>query len=115
MRGNIPDWGGGDYRDIISGADAMVARGIADNDKLAVSGWSYGGYMTSWVVSQTSKFKAALDANAHKAQIDADSKVGDDAGISGTPAFVINGYFVSGAQPFPKFKKLIDRALAEAK
>jgi protein-disulfide isomerase len=61
------------------------------------------------------KFKSALDNNAHKAQIDADSKVGDDAGISGTPAFVINGYFVSGAQPFPKFKKLIDRALAEAK
>jgi len=61
MRGNIPDWGGGDYRDIISGADAMVARGIADGDKLAVSGWSYGGYMTSWVVSQTSKFKAAME------------------------------------------------------
>ena len=61
------------------------------------------------------KFKSALDNNAHKAQIDADSKVGDDAGISGTPAFVINGYFVSGAQPFPKFKKLIDRALAESK
>ena len=61
MRGNIPDWGGGDYRDIISGADAMVARGIADGEKLAVSGWSYGGYMTSWVVSQTSKFKAAME------------------------------------------------------
>jgi protein-disulfide isomerase len=61
------------------------------------------------------KFKTALDSDAHKAQIDADSKVGDDAGISGTPAFVINGYFVSGAMPFPTFKKLIDRALAEAK
>jgi protein-disulfide isomerase len=61
------------------------------------------------------KFKSALDNNAHKAQVDADSKIADDAGISGTPAFVINGYFLSGAQPFPKFKKLIDRALAEAK
>ena len=61
------------------------------------------------------KFKSALDNNAHKALIDADSKVADDAGISGTPAFVINGYFVSGAQPFPKFKKLIDRAMAESK
>jgi protein-disulfide isomerase len=61
------------------------------------------------------KFKTALDSNAHKAQIDSDSKVGDDAGINGTPAFVINGYFVNGAQPFPKFKKLIDRALAESK
>jgi protein-disulfide isomerase len=61
------------------------------------------------------KFKKALDDHSHKAVIDADSKVGDDAGISGTPAFVINGYFISGAQPFPKFKKVIDRALKEAK
>lgn len=61
------------------------------------------------------KFKAALDARTHKAVIDAESKVADDAGISGTPAFVINGYFINGAQPYPKFKKLIERALAEAK
>jgi dipeptidyl aminopeptidase/acylaminoacyl peptidase len=61
MRGNVPDWGGGDYRDIMSGAEAMVTRGIADGDKLAVTGWSYGGYMTSWVVSQTSRFKAAME------------------------------------------------------
>jgi protein-disulfide isomerase len=61
------------------------------------------------------KFKSALDNDSHKAEIEADSKIADDAGISGTPAFVINGYFVSGAQPFPKFKKLIDRALAEAR
>ncbi|HEU4412744.1 MAG TPA: thioredoxin domain-containing protein [Polyangiaceae bacterium] len=61
------------------------------------------------------KFKKALDEHTHKAVVDADSKVADDAGISGTPAFVINGYFISGAQPFGKFKKVIDRALAEAK
>lgn len=61
------------------------------------------------------KFRAALDTRAHKAAVEADSKIADAAGISGTPAFVINGYFVSGAQPFAKFKKVIDRALAEAK
>lgn len=61
------------------------------------------------------KFKAALDSGVHKAAIDADDKAGTDIGISGTPAFVINGYYVSGAQPYQKFKKLIDRALAEAK
>jgi dipeptidyl aminopeptidase/acylaminoacyl peptidase len=60
MKGNIPDWGGGDYRDLMTGVDAMVARGIADSSKLAVSGWSYGGYMTAWVVSQTTRFKAAM-------------------------------------------------------
>ena len=61
------------------------------------------------------KFKAALDSRVHKAAVDADDKVGTDLGISGTPAFLINGYYVSGAQPFPKFKKLIDKAMAEAK
>jgi dipeptidyl aminopeptidase/acylaminoacyl peptidase len=59
MRGNILDWGGGDYRDIMTGVDAIVARGIADSAKLAVAGWSYGGYMTSWIISQTTRFKAA--------------------------------------------------------
>ena len=61
------------------------------------------------------KFKAALDNRTHKGAIEADDKAGTDLGISGTPAFLINGYYVSGAQPFQKFKKLIDRALAEAK
>jgi len=60
------------------------------------------------------KFKAALDSNAHKAKLDADSKIGNDAGINGTPAFVINGYYLSGAQPDAAFKKLINRALKEA-
>ncbi|MEO6447297.1 MAG: S9 family peptidase [Gemmatimonadaceae bacterium] len=60
MRGNIKDWGGGDYRDIMSGVDALVKRGLADSDRLAVTGWSYGGYMTGWVVSQTGRFKAAM-------------------------------------------------------
>ncbi len=61
------------------------------------------------------KFKAALDSRQHKARVDADMKAGNDAGISGTPAIVINQYFVSGAQPFPSFKKLIELALKEAK
>ncbi len=60
------------------------------------------------------KFKAALDSGKHKAKVDADTKLGNDAGINGTPAFVINGYYLSGAQPATAFKKLINRALKEA-
>jgi len=60
------------------------------------------------------KFKAAIDNNKHKAKIDADAEIGNKAGINGTPAFVINGYYVSGAQPESAFKKLINRALKEA-
>lgn len=56
---NKTDWGGGDYRDIMSGVDALIAKGIADAQKLGVMGWSYGGYMTSWIVTQTKRFKAA--------------------------------------------------------
>jgi protein-disulfide isomerase len=61
------------------------------------------------------KWKAALDSQSLKPEVDADAKAGNQAGISGTPAFLINGYFINGAQPYAKFRKVIDRALAEAK
>jgi dipeptidyl aminopeptidase/acylaminoacyl peptidase len=60
LRANINDWGGGDYRDIMTGVDALIARGIADPGRLAHIGWSYGGYMTAWVITQTSRFRAAM-------------------------------------------------------
>lgn len=61
------------------------------------------------------KFKSALDSQKHKARVDKDAEVGNKAGVSGTPSFVINGYYISGAQPFGAFKKVINRALKEAK
>ncbi len=59
------------------------------------------------------KWKTALDTQSHKAEVDADAKLANDNGISGTPAFLVNGYFINGAQPYEKFKKTIDRALSE--
>ena len=56
---NFNDWGGGDYQDLMSGVDHVIAMGVADPNKLAVMGWSYGGYMTNWVVTQTNRFKCA--------------------------------------------------------
>lgn len=61
------------------------------------------------------KFKAALDAGTHKEFVESEVKTSDKIGIRGTPGFVINGYFLSGAQPYAKFKKLIKLALKEAK
>lgn len=58
-KANLLDWGGGDYRDIMSGIDALVAREIADPAKLGIMGRSYGGYMTAWIISQTDRFKVA--------------------------------------------------------
>jgi protein-disulfide isomerase len=59
------------------------------------------------------KFKQALDTHKHKAKIDADMEIATKAGISGTPAFTIGKYFLSGAQPYPAFKKLIAKAMKE--
>lgn len=56
---NRADWGGGDYRDIMSGVDHVVGLGVADADRLGVMGWSYGGFMTSWIVTQNGRFRAA--------------------------------------------------------
>lgn len=58
-RSNFKDWGYGDYKDIMSGVDWLIERGLVDPERMGVMGWSYGGFMTSWIVTQTSRFKAA--------------------------------------------------------
>ncbi|HVZ78310.1 MAG TPA: S9 family peptidase, partial [Gemmatimonadaceae bacterium] len=60
LRANIKDWGGGDFHDIQRGIDRVIAMGVADSTKLAQSGWSYGGYMTAWTLTQTNRFKAVM-------------------------------------------------------
>jgi len=55
---NKNTWGKGDYEDCMTGVDAMIAKGIADSDRLGAFGWSYGGYMTFWILTQTDRFKA---------------------------------------------------------
>ncbi len=60
-----------------------------------------------------SKFAKALDDGTHKAAIQADLDAARDAGISGTPSFVVGPYYVGGAQPLAKFKALVDRVLSE--
>ena len=57
---NVRDWGGGDYQDIQTGIDHLIAKGVADPDRLAQSGWSYGGYMTAWTLTQTNRFKSVM-------------------------------------------------------
>jgi len=60
MEMNRGDWGGGDFRDVMAGIDDLVERGIADPNKLGIGGWSYGGYMSEWAITQTTRFKAAV-------------------------------------------------------
>ncbi len=58
-RANTRDWGFGDYQDLMTGVDRVIEMGVADPERLGVMGWSYGGFMTSWIVTQTARFKVA--------------------------------------------------------
>ncbi len=60
LASNRADWGGGDFKDVMAGVDAVIARGVADPDRLGIGGWSYGGYMSEWAITQTDRFKAAV-------------------------------------------------------
>ena len=59
-RGNVKDFGGGDLRDDLAGADAAIKKYPIDPNRLGVMGWSYGGFMTMWTVTQTDRFRAAV-------------------------------------------------------
>ena len=58
--GNYRDWGGRDFQDMMAGVDWLQGQHIADADRMAIAGWSYGGFMTSWAVTHTNHFKAAM-------------------------------------------------------
>lgn len=57
---NRGDWGGADFKDVMAGVKDLVDRGIADPRKLGIGGWSYGGFMSEWAITQTNDFKAAV-------------------------------------------------------
>jgi dipeptidyl aminopeptidase/acylaminoacyl peptidase len=56
----LGDWGGEDYLDLMVALDAVVSRPYIDEARLGVHGYSYGGYMSSWIVGHTTRFKAAV-------------------------------------------------------
>jgi dipeptidyl aminopeptidase/acylaminoacyl peptidase len=60
VESNRGDWGGADFKDIMSGVDDLISKGIADPNRLGIGGWSYGGYMAEWAITQTTRFKAAV-------------------------------------------------------
>jgi dipeptidyl aminopeptidase/acylaminoacyl peptidase len=102
---NRGDWGGGDFRDVMAGADWLVARGIADPNRLGIGGWSYGGYMAAWAVTQTTRFKAAVSGAP---VIDMASEFGTENGSAydewfyGTPYEKLDGFIKSSPITFVK-------------
>ncbi|MEO5941599.1 MAG: S9 family peptidase [Candidatus Limnocylindrales bacterium] len=57
---NIRDWGPGPMRDVLGGIDALVVDGLADPERLGVTGGSYGGYLTNWILGHDDRFAAAM-------------------------------------------------------
>ncbi|HWA31608.1 MAG TPA: S9 family peptidase [Rhizomicrobium sp.] len=60
LKANRGDWGGGDYKDLMAVLDAVIAKGGTDPNRLGIGGWSYGGEMTMWAITQSNRFKAAV-------------------------------------------------------
>jgi dipeptidyl aminopeptidase/acylaminoacyl peptidase len=60
VESNRGDWGGGDFKDVMAGVKDLIDRGVADPNKLGIGGWSYGGYMAEWAITQTNDFKVAV-------------------------------------------------------
>jgi len=60
LKANRGDWGGGDFKDLMAVVDAVIARGEVDPERLGIGGWSYGGEMTAWAITQTRRFKVAI-------------------------------------------------------
>lgn len=58
---NYQAWGGADFEDVMAGVDYLIAQGITDPGRMAIGGWSFGGFMTAWAVTHTDRFKAAMD------------------------------------------------------
>jgi dipeptidyl aminopeptidase/acylaminoacyl peptidase len=59
LRANMHDIGGGDFEDLMTGVDHLIARGLVDPERMGVRGWSYGGILGGWTITQTDRFKAA--------------------------------------------------------
>ena len=82
IRSNRYDWGGADFKDAIAGVDHLIERAVVDAERVAIAGWSYGGYMSAWAITQTDRFKAAIVGAA----------MTDLAAEYGTEAAEINAY-----------------------
>ena len=64
---NLGDMGGGDLQDILTGIDALVREGLVDDGRVAITGGSYGGFMSCWAVTQTDRFaRRAADGGSHR-------------------------------------------------
>lgn len=94
------DWGNRDYADIMNGVDALIEKGIIDQEQMFAYGWSYGGYMACWIATQTDRFKA----------ICAGASVTNMVSAYGTSDITIDDEYEYGSQPWADSEQLINRS-----
>src|SRR5262249_56576249 len=90
-------------KDILEGVDALVRDGIADPNQLAIGGYSYGGYMTNWLITQTTRFKAAVTgagAVEHASNWGNDDTTMDDAFFLGGRPWEAGRRYIYGGPLF---------------
>jgi dipeptidyl aminopeptidase/acylaminoacyl peptidase len=102
---NRADWGGGDFKDVMAGVDWAIAQGIADPNRLGIGGWSYGGYMAAWAVTQTNRFKAAVSGAPvidMASEFGTENESGYDEWFYGTPYEKLDGFIRSSPMTYVK-------------
>jgi dipeptidyl aminopeptidase/acylaminoacyl peptidase len=88
MKANRGDQGGGDYNDLMTVLDTVLANGETDSNRLGIGGWSYGGQMSEWAITQTGRFKAAVAGAGvfdQQAEFETEETPADDEWQFGTP------------------------------
>ena len=88
VKANRADWGGGDFKDLMAALDTVIARGETDPNRLGIGGWSYGGEMTQWAITQTNRFKAAVTGGGvfdQAAEFGTEDSPAEDEWYFGTP------------------------------
>jgi dipeptidyl aminopeptidase/acylaminoacyl peptidase len=88
VKANRGDWGGGDYRDLIAVLDEVLKQGETDPNRLGIGGWSYGGEMSEWAITQTGRFKAAVVGAGvfnQQAEFETEDSPTDELWYFGTP------------------------------
>ena len=101
MTAVLDDWGGEDYLDLMAAVDAVAARPYVDETRLGVHGYSYGGFMSSWMVGHTTRFKAAVVG----------APCTDLLGMYGTSDIGVSFGEVQWGGALPEaFQKLVDRS-----
>ncbi|KAJ2963910.1 hypothetical protein NQZ79_g1174 [Umbelopsis isabellina] len=90
--------GTGDWDDCMSMVDTAIDRGLADSTRLGIGGWSQGGYMTAWTVSQTNRFKAAVMG----------AGISDWSMMAGTSDMEAFQSEIAGSPPWVDLKKRVD-------